>query len=54
MVPQRWFIDPTHVGPVSQKKHLFSHGIFSHFLILNPTDFCIWIEGQTIVAHAKS
>jgi len=39
-VPHRWFIDPTHVGPMSQKK-FFSHLIFSHFLKLYPTDFFV-------------
>ena len=37
-VPHRWFIDPTHVGSMSQIK-FFSHTIFSHVFILNPTDF---------------
>ena len=34
---QRWFKGPTPVGPMS-RKNLFSDEIFSHFLILNPTD----------------
>jgi len=46
-VPHRWFIDPTHVGPMSKKKY-FSHETFSQFLKLNPTDFLYvdrWTSG---------
>jgi len=44
-VPHRWFIDPTHVGPVSQK-NVFSHQIFSHVLKLYPTDFLYVDRGR--------
>jgi len=44
-VPHRWFIDPTHVGSMSQK-NFFSHQIFSHFLKLYPTDFLYVDRGR--------
>ena len=45
-VPHRWFIDPTHVGPMSQKKIFFSNQIFSHFQKLYPTDFLYVDRGR--------
>jgi len=45
-VPHRWFIDPTHVGPMSQKNFFF-HITFSasSWNYILPT-FCMWIERE--------
>jgi len=46
--PHRWFIDPTHVGPMSQKKFFFT-SIFQPL----PEIISMRIEGEMIIIHAK-
>jgi len=50
-VPQRWFIDPTNVGPQTcgtndPKIYFFSQKVFSHFLKLYPTVFLYADSGR--------
>ena len=52
-IPYRWFIDLAHVAPMSQKKIFFhikcSATSWNYILLI----FCMWIEGKTIIIHAK-
>jgi len=51
-VPNRWCIDPTHVGPMSQKVFFqikFLATSRTYILLI----FCMLIEGEMIIIHAK-